>query len=151
MILKKQLDAFRYLFNTHVSVKEVLVCEPWEIEGHLKPGLLYQLIVITPVSTLQTLNSLQRTYRIICMDTLTKDKSNEEDVLNDCEYVLNKFITLLRDQDDVMDAYGDITLINEPLLEPFKEEFGDWNAGYTTEVVIESGFDNNHCITLRQE
>lgn len=149
MILKKQLDIFRNIFNNHLVVNEVMVCELWEVEGNLKPGILYPLIVIDLVSTSQTVNSLQRTYRVLCMDILLKDKSNSEDVLSDSEYILTNFIKTLRDPGDGLEL-DDMELINEPLLEPFKEEFGDWCSGYSVEITVESGFDNNPCITLQE-
>ena len=32
-----------------------------------------------------------------------------------------------------------------PSLTPFKEEFGDWMAGWNAEIIIVTDFDNNPC------
>jgi hypothetical protein len=148
MNLKNQFDALRYYVNFHQLVKTILICETWEIEGNLKPGIEYPLMVFVPVSSLPIEGVMQRTYRVLVMDQLRKDKLNEEDVMNDCEKILSVFITNLKEDGIHLGHYEDIGLVGDPLLEPFKEEFGDWCAGYQGEIVLEAPMDNNPCITL---
>ena len=151
MNLKQQFDALRGYVATHQILKTILICEAWEIEGNLKPGIEYPLIVFTPTSSTVYENAVHRSYRVIVMDQLNREKTNEEDVLNDCEKILSVFINEARLDGIHPLHYETIVLVGDPIIEPFKEEFGDWCAGYQGEIVLETSIGNNPCITLTRD
>lgn len=112
--------------------------EEWEAEGILKPGIIYPIFYAIPIDSTNGLQTKQRKFNFICFDIVAKDKSNEQDVLSDTEQILDDIIRYIQNNDD-------IGLIGEPVLIPFKEKYGDFCAGWATEVIIETEFNSNDC------
>lgn len=150
MTINQQLIWFRHIVsNTEVkNIKQFMYCENWEIEGNLKPGTLYPLLVANCEATQINDNSVVRTWRFMLMDRVLKDKSNEEHVLSDTEFTLSTLFNLFKNGNDV-DVFPiigkNITVVGDPVIEPFKEEFGDWCAGWQGTINLETENVNDPC------
>lgn len=139
MTYNQIITLFRGIASASKYIHTFGTGELWEIDGIIKPGIKYPLLWCEPLSS-EIQEQIQiRTFRFICMDVVNKDKSNEQEVLSDTELGLEDLIKVLRMESD------DYTLINNPTLEPFKEEFGDWCAGWRAEFQIELNFNSNDC------
>lgn len=141
MTYNQIITLFRGITNSSKLINSFGTGELWEIEGNIKPGTRYPLIWVVPVSATVTNQTVNRTFTFLCMDMVNKDKSNEQEVLSDTELGLQDFIKVLRMESD---SY---TLLNEPTMFPFIEEFGDWCAGWRVDFEIETDFNSNDCDT----
>ena len=112
--------------------------ELWEIEGNLKPAPDSLILWLNPTNSTVNDNQVERQFNMLCMGRVLKDKTNEQEVLSDSEQVLWDMIKVIKNGDDT-DVNG------TPSLTPFKEEFGDWMAGWNAEIIIVTDFDNNPC------
>jgi len=147
MTLNECITAFSdYVSANDTLLKEFHYCEPWEIEGNLKPGTLYPLLIVNCESTTVTDNTILRSFRFMVMDIVSKDKSNENDVLSDTEFALTWLINDIKcDRPNNPAGFDEMTVIGDPVIEQFKEEFGDWCAGWSGVVTIETNNINNPC------
>jgi hypothetical protein len=131
------------LFSNIVGSSKVLKSfgtgELWEIEGNIKPGIQYPTLWAAPIQTNVTDQTMSRTFTFLCFDMVSKDKSNEQEVLSDTEQCLQDFIKILRSASD------DYELVGNPTLIPFKEEFSDWATGWRVDFEILTAFNSNDC------
>jgi len=124
---------------SHKQLKTFGNGEEWEANGMLKPGILYPILYAVPVSSTFAENVVTRSFELICFSQVKKDKSNENEVLSDTELIMYDVIKILKNESD------DYNVVNDPVLTPFKEDYGDWTAGWRGEVVIETDLNNNFC------
>src|SRR3972149_1690765 len=82
----------------HKQLKSFETGELWEVEGNIK----------------------LRTFTLLVFGQVKKDKSDEQEILSDCESILDDIIKIL------LNESNDYDLIGDPVLNPFKEELGDW-------------------------
>ena len=139
MTYNQIITLFRGIASASKYIHTFGTGELWEIDGIIKPGIKYPLLWCEPISSEIQEQVKLLTFRFICMDVVNKDKSNEQDVLSDTQLGLEDLIKVLRMESD------DYTLVNNPTLEPFKEEFSDWCAGWRAEFQIELNFNSNDC------
>lgn len=111
----------------------------FEVNGNMKPGIHYPCLWVVPVNSTTLDQTQQRTFNILSLGRLDKDKNNRDEVWSDCELILNDVIKILRNESDDYEVVGD------PVLEPFDEQYGDWLGGWAAQVVIQTQFDNNYC------
>jgi hypothetical protein len=130
---------FQNIADAHYQVQDYGFGRLFEINNELKPGIIYPCLWVVPVSSVTTEQTQQRTFNILALARLDKDKNNRDESWSDCEQILNDVIKILRNESD------DYTLIGDPVLEPFDEAHGDWLVGWGSQVVIETEFNNNYC------
>jgi hypothetical protein len=106
---------------------------------NLVPGIVYPCLWVVPVSSVTTEQTQQRTFNILVLGRLDKDKKNRDGLWSDCEQILNDVVKILRNESD------DYEIIGEPELEPFDEQYSDWLVGWASRIVVQSQFDNNYC------
>ena len=92
-----------------------------------------------PVDSTTAEQTKTRTFTLLVFRKVDKAKKYETDILSNCEQILDDIIKILRNESN------DYEVTNEPVLVPFKEEFGDWCAGWRADVSILSDFNNNYC------
>lgn len=139
MTYNQIITLFRSISNASKIIHEFGTGELWEIDGFIKPGIEYPLLWVVPVGTIVNEQTVNRTFTFLCMDVVSTDKSNEQDVLSDTELALQDFVKVLRNESD------EYTLIGNPNIIPFKEEFADWCAGWRVDFVIETNFNSTTC------
>ena len=139
MTFNQVITLFENWANNHLQIKTFGNGEEWEAEGQLKPGLLYPMFYTIPISTQTLENTVNRTFKIICFGQVKKDKTNENEALSDTESIMQEFFKYVK-----YDS-SDFDLIGDPQATPFKENFGDFCAGWESEIVIQTDFANNEC------
>lgn len=114
--------------------------EQWEVDGAIKPGIKYPALWVMPVDS-QTRDSVKiRTFTLLVFAQVKKDKSNETEIISDTEQIIDDVLKIIRNESD------DYNLVNEPQMFPFKEEFGDWCAGWRCDIQFETDFNlNQNC------
>ena len=119
-------------------VKSFGVGELWEIDD-VQNKLDSLTVWVNPVNSVVNLQTNDRQFNILCMGQVKKDKSNELEILSDTESVLIDLIKSIHLVSDDMEITG------SPTMTPFKEDYGDWLAGWAAEITITTGLDNNPC------
>jgi hypothetical protein len=125
--------------NNHLQIQTFGNGEEWEVNGTIKAGTLYPIFFAVPVSSQTFENTIQRTFRVFCFGQVKKDKTNENEILSDTESIVHDFVKYLKYDND------DIGIIGDPSMTPFKEDFGDFCAGWECELIIETNFANGQC------
>ncbi len=123
--------------NAHKFIKSFGHGEAWEINS--KDNFKDYILWVIPVDSTTLEQTKNRTFTLLVFKRVKKDKTDETSILSDCEQMLDDVIKIFRNES------SDYDLINEPVLFPFKEEFGDWCAGWRSDLVIETQFNNNYC------
>ena len=110
-----------------------------EVDGTIKPGFKYPLLWVAPINSVIRENVQERTFNVLVMAQVDKDKTYEQEILSDCELILSDVIKVLRNENDYYEAPG------EQFFVPFKENFGDWLTGWRAEVTILSDVNGTAC------
>ena len=139
MTFNQIITLFRNISNAHKQLKSFGVGEAWEVEGFIKPGIIYPMLWIIPTSSTTNESVKIRTFTCLVMGQVKKDKTNEQEILSDCEQIGDDIIKIL------LNNSSDYDLMNTPQMFPFKEDFGDWLAGWKFDIEIETAFANNPC------
>jgi hypothetical protein len=139
MTLNNSKALFQNIATAHYNLNGFGFGRLFEVNGEIKPGITYRCLWVVPISTVVTDQTVQRTFNVMVLDLVKKDKSNRDEVWSDCEQDLNDVIKILRNESD------DYELIGEPELNPIDEAHGDWLAGYGTTLTVQSDFNNNYC------
>lgn len=139
MTYNQNIKLFKDFCDSHQMIKTYGTGEEWETEEILKPGILYPIFYAIPIDSTDLYQAKQRKFQILCFDIVNKDKSNEQEVLSDCEQIIDDFIRMMRN------GSHDYELIGDPVLSPFKEKYGDFCAGWGTEIILEMSFNSNIC------
>jgi len=83
------------------------------------------------------------------MDLVSKDESNEEDVLSDTLETIGDVISLLKNQTTsfttIDDFQTEVAISPSVSCEPFTERFDNEVSGWTANISIEVGFNASQC------
>ena len=139
MTYNDEIQYFQDFSAGHDQIKTFGTGEEWEKEGILKQGILYPIIYFIPIDSTTTENTKVRRFKVACFGKVKKDKTDEQEILSDTEQILDDLVKDLRYNQD------DLELIGDPVWMPFKEEYGDFCAGWDGEITIQSQFNNNNC------
>lgn len=139
MTYNNTIQLFDNIATAHKQINTFGTGELWEVNGIIKPELKGFILWVAPVNTTITDQTTIRTFTVLVMNIVKKDKSDEQEVLSDSEQILIDIIKIFRNEDEAYELVGD------PTLFPFKEDFGDWLTGYRTDLVIQTDFNNNYC------
>lgn len=139
MTYNQLITLFRNIATAHKQIESFATGELWEVEGNIKPGIIYPMLFAVPVSSVTLEKVKIRTFTLLVFGQVKKDKSDEQEILSDCEQILDDVIKILLNESD------DYDLIGEPQQIPFKEDMGDWVAGWRADIQIETAFASNYC------
>lgn len=139
MTYNQVIALFEEIANDNKFIKEFAHGEAWEIEGKINPALEYPLLYAIPLQSAFEEQAVRRTFTLMVMAKVKKDKSDETEILSDTELILQDVIKALRNDDD------DYNVVGTPIMIPFKEEFADWCAGWRADVEIETNGRSNDC------
>jgi hypothetical protein len=83
------------------------------------------------------------------MDLVSKDESNERDVLSDTLETIGDVISLLKNQtasfERIPDFQTEVAISPSVSCEPFTERFDNEVSGWTASISIEVGFNASQC------
>lgn len=131
----KLIDEISYVegvATSHDQVGTFKFCEPWEVLGFIKPGLTYPLVMLNPTTTTYGQQVITRSYTMSVMDMPSKKFDNVLQVQSDCEQILVDILNKIVYEDE------EAVFTGEPSGSIFKENFGDWCAGVSVEITIET-------------
>lgn len=137
MTYNEIITLFESIATAHLQLKSFGHGEAWEINSDdvFKDYILW----IIPIDSTTNENTKVRTFTALVFKRVKKDKSDETFILSDCEQILDDIIKIF------INNSNDYELTNVPTLFPFKEEFGDWCAGWRADLQIQTDFNNNFC------
>lgn len=126
------IDLFKAISTNHQQIKEFGSGNLSEIEGNTH---LFPLVWATPVDANTRgidngSTALIYRFRLLCMDLVQKDRSNEQEVLSDTLRILLDFVAKFKKD------YDDYTIEGEVKFTPFIERFGDDVSGWMAEIFI---------------
>lgn len=139
MTFNEEIQLLSDIATAHLQVHSFEWGELWEVEGKIKPGIIYPMLYANPISSTMTEQTVSRVYNLMVFGQVMKDKSNEKAVMSNAELILQDVIKILRNESN------DYEVIDDPVLFPFKEDLGDWVAGWRAEVEIQSDGRSNYC------
>lgn len=137
MTYNQVITLLKNIAEAHQFIKSFGHGEAWEINSNdtFKDYVLW----VIPIDSSTLENTKNRTFTILVFRRVDKAKLFETEILSNCEQILDDVIRILRNHSN------DFNLIGNPIEFPFKEEFGDWCAGWRADLVIETNFANNYC------
>ena len=137
MTYNQIITLFSNIASAHKFIKSFGHGEAWEINSNDQfKDYTFWVIPVDSNTLAQTKN---RTFTLLVFKRVKADKSDETNILSDCEMILDSIIKIL------LNHSNDYNIIGDPVLFPFKEDFSDWCAGWRADVVIETDFKNNYC------
>ena len=94
-------------------------------------------------------HTLTYSFQLIVMDLVSKDESNERDVLSDTLETIGDIISVLKNQtgnfERIRDFQTEVALSPSISCEPFTERFDNEVSGLTARVSIEVEFNASQC------
>lgn len=139
MTYDQVITLFNNIAVAHKQINSFGTGELWEVEGNIKPGIIYPMLYIVPVNSITQENTKQRSFTGLVFGQVKKDKSDEQSILSDCESIADDFIKILRNESD------DYILLGDPVLVPFKEDLGDFVTGWRFDFDLQTDLNNNYC------
>ena len=139
MTLNQQIQLFQNIATAHDMIADFGFGNLFEQNGSVKDGLKYNLLWVVPTGSTVTEQTVIRTYNILVLGKVEKDKSNRNEVWSDCEKIASDIVKIFRNENDGYDILG------EPQFEPIDEQHADWLAGYGGTITIETEFASNYC------
>jgi len=137
------IQLFQNIATAHFQVKGFGVGNTTEIEGI--PNKQYPYMWVVPVNSSVQLNdsgefqTINHIFQIEVFDLVKKDRSNETEVLSDCQSILLDVVKILHNEN------ASFEVINSPTLNPYVEKYGDDVTGWYVEIEIGVPFDSNYC------
>ena len=138
-------DLFRKLGNDSLIIKTTTIGDIFEVD---LVETTYPLLHITTSTANYTPNVLTYNFQFIVMDLVSKDESNEEDVLSDMLQVIGDVISNLKNSDfdtDFEDFRHIIRIQDNIACEPFTERFDNEVTGWTATISISVDFNSSAC------
>lgn len=135
--------SIRKLFNDYVAnevnLKSYYFGQPYDINGQPTIQQKYPGMLVTPQETIVSEHILQRNYQILIYDILDFEKSNEIEVMSDCDEFALRLIRFLQYRSEGFYAFG------QPTITPFVDKFLDDVAGVILDVQIEFNNQSEDC------
>lgn len=130
---------FQNIASSHYNINGFGFGNLFEMNGEIKPGIIYPFLWVVPLDSVTTENTQQRRFLLLIGGQVKKDKTNRDEVWSDSEQTMNDIVKILKNESD------DYELIGEPSITFFDEQHSDWIAGCQAEIVLQSDFNNNYC------
>jgi len=112
-----------------------------EFEQQAVEGIEYPLLWVVPVSSTVNKVDLDRTYRIIVVDRVRKDESDELDVESDTELILLDSLSYLYKYS----LQNNLDLLDNQSISHVWEKWSDEVSGHYTDITIQDYFDWDSC------
>jgi len=143
-------DMFKSVGNNNVFIQTTTIGDIFEID---LTETTYPLMHVGTQTASYTKNVLTYNFQVIVMDLVSKDESNEEDVLSDMLQVIGDVISQLKNTDfntDYDDDFRHAVRIQDSIAcEPFTERFDNEVSGWTGNITINVDFNASACNELQ--
>lgn len=134
--LQKIVNVFESIAANHLEIESFGYGFEFDIEIQKQGNQKYRQFWVQPLNTQVNLGRnnvmVDRRFRLWCYDLLRQDETNDISIWNQTEAIL---IDVIRQFN-----YGsqDYKIVNQPILIPVGERFGETVWGYYTEVAIQT-------------
>lgn len=142
------LDMWRKLGNNHLQVKTFTVGDIFEVDANTV--VFPQVHLITEQASM-TPHQITYNFKLIAMDLVEPDESNEDEVLSDCLQYIQDFIAVWKN--GVTSASPTFTIdsqdyrISENVsCNPFTERFDTRVSGWVGDFSISVDYSANACV-----
>lgn len=143
--LEQLYNLFREVGKKHKHINTTTVGDIFEVD---LVETTYPLMHIGTQTASFSRAQLTYRFQVIVMDLVSKDESNEEEVLSDMLQVIGDVLSglLNKDFDTAYNDFRQEVRISESIsCEPFTERFDNEVTGWTATVDIAVGFDASAC------
>lgn len=141
--LNQIINKLRTFAESHLQLKGSFVfCDVADLEA--KNELKYPLLWTDVLPSTWSNKIFTLSLQITCIDIVSKDLSNEQDVLSDTLQILNDLISVLR-QD--LSYSENFEIVDNISATPIKDSYGDEVAGWVSNIQINIGNPYNYCIS----
>lgn len=144
--LKMLYEVFNTIGASHSQINTTTIGDIFEID---LTETTYPLMHVATNTASFGQHTLNYTFQIIVMDLVSKDESNEEDVLSDTLETIGDVISLLKNQTSsfttIDDFQTEVAISPSVSCEPFTERFDNEVSGWTANISIEVGFNASQC------
>lgn len=109
--------------------------------GIVKTEQRYPGMWVNPVKTeyQNEQYTINRTYQILIYDILASDRSNENQVISDCEELAFRLCRFLMNKSDTF------LILGTPVITPFSDKFLDDVSGQIIDVVVQFNGESSDC------
>ncbi len=143
--LNNLYEMFRTIGN-NVQVNTTTVGDIFEVD---LTETTYPLMHVATNNASFDTNNLTYNFQIIVMDLVSKDESNEENVLSDSLQTIGDVISYIRNDNtmlsNLLDFRNNIRIQDSITCEPFTERFDNEVSGWTADISIEVVFESSAC------
>jgi hypothetical protein len=109
----------------------------------------YPLLHVSTATANFAQHTLTYNFQLIVMDLVSKDESNEKDVLSDTLETIGDVISLLKNQTaslaNIPNPETEVAISPSVSCEPFTERFDNEVSGWTASISIEVAFNASMC------
>ena len=142
--LKNLIDLFSGLCDQHASIKSFSFGDIWEIDVSERNYVVAHLSI---ENAQYSINELKYDFKFYVMDLVSKDESNENDVLSDTLQTIGDILSrLLNDRNMGIDIDSDYRIMENNIpCQPFTERFDDDVSGWVADISIIVSFDYSAC------
>jgi len=137
--------ALRRAGQLNIQIADITVGDIFEVDLN---ETTYPLMHIATESAVYDTGNLTYNFQIIVMDLVSKDESNEEQVLSDMLQVIGDVISHVKNSDlitTMTDYRNNVRIQDNVTCEPFTERFDNEVTGWTANIGIEVFFDSSAC------
>lgn len=131
---------FAQYVQNEVNLKGYYFGQPFDINGQTTVEQLYPGMLVTPINSQALQYTINRTYQITIYDILNFEKSNEIEIISDCEEYAFRLIRYITANHDYF------SIVGVPTISPFVDKFLDDVAGVIIDIVIEFNGESNECL-----
>ena len=141
--INRLVNQFEAIGVSHSEIRTFGYGFDFDINNQLQSNTRYPQLWVQPLNSQilagRSNSFIQRNFRLWCYDLERNDEDNRISVWNDTEIILSDIIRLF--------SYGskEYKIVNNPILVPFQESFGENVTGYWTEVTIQTAEYTGTC------
>lgn len=126
------LNAFESFANAHLQVKRFASDFPEQIPNFATKDEKFNILFVSPDSTIFDENANQFTVTVRCFDIIEKDRSNINTILSDTNQILNDVYRWFKDGD----IFGIDVIDNAPVSTPINNALLDYAAGWEMQITF---------------
>jgi len=144
--LKMLYGIFEEIGATHYQIQTTTIGDIFEVD---LTETTYPLLHVSTATANFAQHTLTYNFQLIVMDLVSKDESNEHDVLSDTLDTIGDIISLLKNKvgtyERIPNFQTEVAISPSVSCEPFTERFDNEVTGWTASISIEVGFNASNC------
>lgn len=144
--LKMLYKMLQDIGTTHNQINTTTIGDIFEVD---LVESTYPLFHVSTSTTNFAQHTMTYNFQLIVMDLVSKDESNENDVLSDTLETIGDIISIIKNQTAtfqlIPDFETEVAISPNVACEPFTERFDNEVSGWTANISIEVSFNASQC------